>query len=89
MKSKQSSFETTRSAIQCFEKIKQGLQGIDEVLNLTYPENHILRLMAQDNIRAVYGSFLRLMTNEHGTKELIDKIKSAELDLDISIGNIL
>ena len=85
MNSDQSNIETTKNAIQCFEKIKQGLQGVYEILNITYPENHLFLLMAQDNIRAVYGSFLRLMTNELGTKELIDKIKCAEIDLDISL----
>ena len=89
MNNDQSNFETTRNAIECFEKIKQGLHGIYEILNITYPEDNLFFLIAQDNIRAVYGNFLRLMTNEEGTKGLIDKIKSAELDLDISLDNLL
>ena len=88
MKINQSKTEKTKNALQCFEKIKQGLQGIYEILNINYSENDPFLLMAQDNIRAIYGSFLRLMTNEDGTKELIEKIKCAELDLDISLDNM-
>lgn len=89
MNSDQSRTETIKNAIQCFEKIKEGLQGIYEILNITYTDNDLLLLMAQDNIRAIYGSFLRLLTNEDGTKELIEKIRCAELDLDISLDNTI
>ncbi|TFF85622.1 MAG: hypothetical protein EU517_01410 [Promethearchaeota archaeon] len=76
------------SAVTNFEKIKEGLQGIYEILNLTYSDENMYFLMAQDNIRAIYGSFLELMTNQEGVLGLIKKIKSAEIDLDIPLDSI-
>jgi len=83
MNSKEMNFKTTKHAIQNFEKIKQALQGIYEILNISYSDDNIYFLMAQDNIRVVYGSFLELLTNQDGTIGLIEKIKGAEIDLDI------
>ena len=82
-------YKTTKRAVQSFEKIKQGLQGIYEILTILSSEDDFYFLIAQDNIRAVYGSFLELMTNEKGTKELIEKIKSAEIDLDIQLDSLI
>jgi len=85
----EANFKTTKRALHSFEKIKQGLQAIYEILNITSSEDDIYFLIAQDNIRAVYGSFLELMTNEKGIKELIEKIKSAEIDLDIQLDSLI
>lgn len=79
----------TKKALLNFEQIKQGLQGICEILKITYSDDNIYYLMAQDNIRAVYGSLLQLLTNEKGINELIEKIKSAEIDLDIFLDSLI
>jgi hypothetical protein len=81
--------EHTKKALQNFEQIKQGLQGICEILKINYTEDNFYYLMAQDNIRAIYGSLLQLFTNEEGTRELIERIKSAEIDLDIFLDNLI
>ena len=88
MKSQETLFKATKKAIYNFEKIKQGLQGIYEILKMTYSDENVYYILAQDNIRAVYGSILELMTNEDGTKELIEKINRAEIDLDIRLDNL-
>jgi hypothetical protein len=86
---KEPKLKTTELAIQNFEKIKQGLQGIYEILNITYSDDNAYFLMAQDNIRAIYGNFLELMTNKNGTIGLIEKINCAEIDLDIPLDGLL
>ena len=82
-------FTATNNAIDNFEKIKRGLQGIYDILKLSYSDDNIYFLLAQDNIQGVFSSLLELLANEDGTKELIEKIKRAEIDLDIPLDNLM
>jgi hypothetical protein len=44
--------------------------------------------MGQDNIEALYENLLELMVNELGTIEFMKKLKTAEVDLDLPLGNL-
>ena len=45
--------------------------------------------MGQDNIEALYENLLELMLNELGTIQFMKKLKSAEVDLDLPLDNLL
>jgi agmatine/peptidylarginine deiminase len=82
-------YESTKKALNNFENIKECIQGIYEILKITLPSENTYFNMGQDNIEALYENFLELMINELGTVEFMKKLKSAELDLDLPLDNLL
>lgn len=82
-------YESTKKALNNFENIKECIQGIYEILKITFPSENTYFNMGQDNIEALYENFLELMVNELGTVEFMKKLKSAEVDLDLPLDNLL
>jgi len=82
-------YESTKKALNNFENIKECIQGLYEILKITLPSENMYFNMGQDNIEALYENFLELMINELGTVEFMKKLKSAEVDLDLPLDNLL
>jgi agmatine/peptidylarginine deiminase len=82
-------YESTKKALNNFENIKECIQGLYEILKITLPSENTYFNMGQDNIEALYENFLELMINELGTVEFMKKLKSAEVDLDLPLDNLL
>ena len=81
--------ESTKKALNNFENIKDCIQGLYEILQITLTTENIYFNMGQDNIEALYENLLELMVNEIGTVEFMRKLKSAEVDLDLPLDNLL
>jgi len=81
--------ESTKKALNNFENIKECIQGLYEILKITLPSENMYFNMGQDNIEALYENLLELMVNELGTIEFMKKLKSAEVDLDLPLDNLL
>ncbi len=81
-------YESTKKAMINFEKIKECIQGLYEVLKITLPSEDIYLKIGQDNIEHLYENLLELMVNEIGTVEFMKKLKSAEVDLDLPLDNL-
>ncbi|MBY9012600.1 MAG: hypothetical protein KGD70_09525 [Candidatus Lokiarchaeota archaeon] len=82
-------YESTKKALNNFENIKECIQGLYDILKITLPSENMYFNMGQDNIEALYENFLELMINELGTVEFMKKLKSAEVDLDLPLDNLL
>jgi hypothetical protein len=82
-------YESTKKALNNFENIKECIQGLYEILKITIPSENMYFNMGQDNIEALYENLLELMINDLGTIEFMKKLKSAEVDLDLALGNLL
>jgi len=82
-------YESTKKALNNFENIKECIQGLYEILKITLPSENMYFNMGQDNIEALYENLLELMINDLGTIEFMKKLKSAEVDLDLALGNVL
>ena len=82
-------YESTKKALNNFENIKECIQGLYEILKITLPSENIYFNMGQDNVEALYENLLELMVNDLGTIEFMKKLKSAEVDLDLALGNVL
>jgi len=82
-------YESTKKALNNFENIKECIQGLYEILKITLPSENIYFNMGQDNVEALYENLLELMVNDLGTIEFMKKLKSAEVDLDLALGNLL
>jgi hypothetical protein len=81
-------YESTKKALNNFENIKECIQGLYEILKITLPSENMYFNMGQDNIEALYENLLELMVNESGTIEFMKKLKTAEVDLDLPLGNL-
>ena len=81
-------YSLTRKAILNFEKIKECIQGLYEVLKIILPSEDIYFEIGQENIEHLYENLLELMVNEIGTVEFMKKLKSAEVDLDLPLDNL-
>ena len=81
--------ESTKKALSNFENIKECIQGLYEILQITLTSENTYFNMGQDNIEALYENLLELMVNELGTVEFMKKLKSAEVDLDLPLNNLL
>lgn len=81
-------YQSTKKALDNFENIKECIQGLYEILKITLPSENMYFNMGQDNIEALYENLLELMVNDLGTIELMKKLKSAEIDLDLPLDNL-
>ncbi len=82
-------YESTKKALNNFENIKECIQGLYEILQITLTSENTYFNMGQDNIEALYENLLELMVNELGTVEFMKKLKGAEVDLDLPLDNLL
>jgi len=82
-------YQSTKKALDNFENIKECIQGLYEILKITLPSENMYFNMGQDNIEALYGNLLELIVNDLGTIEFMKKLKSAEIDLDLPLDNLL
>ena len=80
--------ELTKRAFDNFENIKECIQGLYDILRIALNSENMYFNLGQDNIEALYENFLELMTNDRGTIEFMKKLKTAEVDLDLPLGNL-
>jgi len=81
-------YQSTKKALDNFENIKECIQGLYEILKIALPSENLYFNIGQDNIEALYENLLELMVNDLGTIELMKKLKSAEIDLDLPLDNL-
>ena len=82
-------YKSTKKAIINFEKIKECIQGLYEVLKIALPSEDVYFKIGQDNIEHLYKNLLMLMLNEVGTVEFMKKLRGAEIDLDLPLDNLI
>ena len=78
-----------KQALKNFENVKLAIRGIYEILSINFAEEDLYYKMSIDNIIGLYQNILELLTNEHGIKDLREKIKNSEIDIDIPMNIFL
>jgi hypothetical protein len=78
-----------KQALKNFENVKLAIRGIYEILSINFSEEDLYYKMSIDNIIGLYQNILELLTNEHGIKDLREKIKNSEIDIDIPMNIFL
>ena len=81
----------TEQAENNFEKIKESIKGLYEVLsiNLEDTENNIYFEAGKDNLMGLYQNLVELFTNDYGLRQLVKKISKSEVKLDIILNERL
>ncbi len=74
---------STEKAVTSFEKIKESLKGLMDILRITSPETDIYYELGKDNIICLYHNLIDLILNEDGIRQLRRKIKDSEVKFDI------
>ncbi|MFW6272865.1 MAG: hypothetical protein ACOC2U_03700 [bacterium] len=78
-----------KQALKNFENVKLAIRGIYEILSINFTEEDLYYKMSIDNIIGLYQNLLELLTNEQGMKELREKIKNSDIDVDIPMNIFL
>lgn len=76
---------STKQALKNFDNIKEAIKGIYELLRINFNKDHIYYKIGVDNIIALYTNIIELGANESGLKEILEKFKNSELELDIPL----
>ena len=80
---------TAENAVEKFEKIKETIKGIYDILKIITPsEDDIYFKIGIDNIGVLYQNILDLISNDNATRHLSKKIESSELIAEIPLGNL-
>ena len=75
---------STEKAVVSFDKIKESLKGLLDILRIISPsDNDIYYQLGKDNIICLYHNLIDLILNENGVKQLKHKFKDSEVKLDI------
>jgi hypothetical protein len=77
--------ELKEKAFENFEQIKESIKGVYNVLKITLPKKDIYFKLGLDNVLALYKNLLEMLSNDPGTKELMKKLRSSELEIDIPL----
>ena len=75
---------STEKAVVSFDKIKESLKGLLDILRIVSPsDKDIYFQLGKDNIIVLYHNLIDLILNEDGVKQLKRKFKDSEVKLDI------
>jgi hypothetical protein len=79
---------TAENAVEKFEKIKETIKGIYDILKIITPsENDIYFKIGTDNLSVLYQNMLDLISNDDA-KLISKKIENSELIAELPLGNL-
>jgi len=82
--------ESTQKAINNLDNVKNAIKGLHAILSiLDSKENDLFINLCMDNLKMLYQNFLELIFNDYGLRQLMRKIRSSEIELDIPLENNL
>ena len=81
----------TEKAEKNFENIKESIKGLYEILsiNLEDSEDDFYFKAGEENLMGLYENLVELISNEYGLRHIIKKIKTSEIDLNITLNERL
>ena len=63
-----------------YEKIRESLRGLDEILKINFLENNIYYKLAMDNLKSVHENVLNLLKHTYSPREVRIKLREIEYD---------
>ena len=81
--------KSNEKAVNNFENIKTALKGLYEIMDLCVSEDELYYEAGKENIEALYKNLIELLLNEYGLRQLVKKINSSDVDLNIVLNEYL
>ncbi|MFX1493501.1 MAG: hypothetical protein ACFFBZ_04400 [Promethearchaeota archaeon] len=81
--------EMVDKAEENFKSIKESIKGLYDLLNICLPDDQVYLEAGQENIEGLYKNIIELILNDYGLRKLVKKIKSAELDVNITLDELM
>lgn len=75
-------------AMMNFEKIKESIKGLYDVLNLGVSEE-LYHNAGMENLEGLYKNLLELLVNDYGLRKVVKKIQASEVEVDITLDDYL
>ena len=72
-----------------FKNIKESIKGLYDLLNICLPDDELYLEAGQENIEGLYKNLIELILNDYGLRKIVKKIKSAELDVNITLDELM
>ncbi|MBD3196432.1 MAG: hypothetical protein GF317_15340 [Candidatus Lokiarchaeota archaeon] len=73
--------EKEDKAWEAYERIKGALDGLYEILNLSFEEDNIFYQCGMDNLEKLKDIIVDMASNEYSSNELKYKIRELEFDM--------
>ena len=84
------STELMEKSEENFEKIKEAIRGLYDILNFALENKQDCYYKAGlDNLTGLYQNLLEMLLNDYGTRKLMKKLRNSELDLDIVLNKLI
>ena len=72
--------KSIENAMQYYEKIRESLQGLSEIFNITLRENDFYHQAGKDNIKALDDNVLDLLKHFFTPREVRMKVREIEFE---------
>jgi len=81
----------TEKAEKSFTNIQESIKGLYEILSIKLEDadDNFYFEAGEDNLMGLYQNLVELLTNEYGLRQLIKKIKTSKIDLNITLNERL
>ncbi|MFX1273460.1 MAG: hypothetical protein ACFFBP_19075 [Promethearchaeota archaeon] len=63
-----------------YEKVRESLSGLAEILNINFSENNFYHQVGMDNLKALNENILEIMKSCHTPREIRIKLRELEND---------
>lgn len=81
--------EMVDRAEENLKNIKESIKGLYDLLNICLPDEQIYIEAGKENVEGLYKNIIELILNDYGLRKIVKKIKSAELDVNITLDELL
>ena len=81
----ESNEESSEDAWEYYDKVKNALNGLFEVLNVALEPDNILYKCGIDNLEALKNGLIELLMKDYDTLELQDTLRRIEFDVKKSL----
>jgi len=81
--------EMVDRAEENFNNIKESIKGLYDILNICLPDEQIYIEAGKENIEGLYKNLIELILNDFGLRKVVKKIQNAELDINITLDELV
>ena len=72
-----------KKSLENFEKIKQSIKGLFEILNINFDNDDFYFKAGLENLNGLYRNILELILNDYGLRQFKRKLDNSEVDIEI------
>ena len=72
--------EKMDKTFEYYEKIRNSLSGLADIININFTENNFYHQAGMDNLKALHDNLIELMKCTHAPREIRMKLRELEYD---------